>query len=220
MRAPAIRLLLHIFIRQHAFKRPAMQIHVQHILGGKSGSGQPGDKQFVDEAITLLPDLVGRGCAGMTGHNQSHARSSRREGDVRAIVEGTGGATFRMGTDHSGRARQHGLNFCQIQQRIIAAPCNEAQTRVQDIHQHSSVAIQAVQTHQHLGGEKCVRRRILSDHLQSALQFCAVVAIARSPKGAQELMGMRLQQRGAGAHHFPSLAPLVLKAAATRSKRR
>src|SRR6266567_8818685 len=120
--------MLHIFIRQHGFKRPALQIQVQHILGGKSGSGQPGDKQFVDEAITLLPDLVGRGCAGMTGYNQSHARSSSREGDVRAIVQGPQGSTFRMGTDYSGRARQHGLNFCQIQERIIAAPCNEAQT--------------------------------------------------------------------------------------------
>jgi hypothetical protein len=48
----------------------------------------------------------------------------------------------------------------------------------------------------------------------------AVVAIARAPKGAQELMGMRLQKRGAGTQHFSSLAPLVLKAAQTWSKRR
>ena len=96
--------------------------------------------------------------------------------------QGTGGSTFRMGTDHSGRARQHRLNFGQIQQRIIAAPCNEAQTRVQDLAQHSSVAIQAVQTHQDLRGEKRVRRRIRGENLESSLQFCTVVAIARSPE--------------------------------------
>src|SRR5205823_11984235 len=62
-----------------------------------------------------------------------------------------------------------------------------------------------------LGEEKLVRRRIAADHLESPSQFCAVVAIARAPKRAHKLMGMRLQKRRAGAHHFPSLAPLVAR---------
>jgi hypothetical protein len=144
VRAPAIRILLHIFIGEHGFKRPAMQIQVQHIFGGKSGSGQPGDEQLEDDAITLLPDLLGRGCGGMAGNNQSNSRSACREGNVWAIVKGTQGSTFRMGTNLDGRTRQNRLNFCQIQERIIAAPSNEAQTRVQDIGQDSSVAIQAI----------------------------------------------------------------------------
>jgi hypothetical protein len=60
VRAPTIRILLRVFIRQHGFKRPAMQIQVQHIFGRKSGSSQFRDEHFVDDAITLLPDLVGR----------------------------------------------------------------------------------------------------------------------------------------------------------------
>ncbi len=45
-----------------------------------------------------------------------------------------------------------------------------------------------------------MRRRIRGEHLESSLQFCTVVAIARFPKRAQELMRMRLQKRGAYAY--------------------
>ncbi len=188
-----------------------MQIQVQHIFGGKSGSGQPGDEQFVDHATALLPDGWGSGGGGMTGDNQPHTRSTSGQGHVWTIVKGAGGSTFRVGTHLHGRAGKNRLHHCQIQQSIVTTAPDDAHSRVQDLSEHSSVAIQAIQTHQDLGGEKFVRRRIPGDHLESPLQFCAVIAIARSPKGAQELMGMRLQKRGAGAHHFPSLAPLVAR---------
>src|SRR6266702_3077430 len=145
----------------------------------------------------------------MTGDNQPSAWSTSNQGHVWAIVKGAQGSTFWMGTHLHGGARQNRLHHCQIQERIVTTAPDDAHTRVQDVSEHSGVAIQAIQTHQDLGEEKLVRRRIAGDHLESPFQFCAVVAIARSPKRAQELMGMRLQKRGAGAHHFPSLAPLV-----------
>src|SRR5947199_6291846 len=64
MRTPTVRILLDVFIRQNGFKGPAMQIHVQHIFGGKSWSGKPGDEQFVDHAPAFFPDRWGSGCGG------------------------------------------------------------------------------------------------------------------------------------------------------------
>ncbi len=187
-----------------------MQIQVQHVFGGKSWSGKPGDEQFVDHATVLLPDGWGSGCGGMTGDNQPHMRPTSGQRNVWAIVKGAEGSTFWVGTHLNRGAGKNRLDRCQIQESIVATASDEAQSRVQDICQHSGVAIQAIQTHQELGGEKLLRRRIPGDNLESSFQFFAVVAIARSPKRAHELMRMRLQNRGAGSQHFPSLAPLVI----------
>ena len=128
----------------------------------------------------------------MTGDNQPSAWSTSHQGHVWAIVKGADGSTFWVGTHLNGGARKHGLDRGQIQERIVATAPDEAQIRVQDISQHSSVAIQAIHTHQDLGGEKLVRRRIPGENLENSFQFCPVVAIASSPKRAQELMRMRL----------------------------
>jgi len=211
MGTPTVRILLEVFICQNGFKGPAMQIQVQHIFGGKSRSGKLGDEQFIDHAPACFSDGWGSGCGGMTGDNQPHTRSTSGEGHLWAIVKGADGSTFWVGRHLHGRARNNGLDRGQIQERIVATAPDEAQMRVQDISEHSSVAIQAIHTHQDLGGEKLVRRRIPGDHLESLFQFFPVVAIARSPKCAHELMGMRLQNRGTRSHHFPSLASPVAR---------
>ena len=54
-----------------------------------------------------------------------------------------------------------------------------------------------------------MRGRIPANHLDRSLQLFSVIAIASSPEGAQELMRMGLQKRGAGSHDFSSLASLV-----------
>ena len=146
MRTPAVGILLDVFIGENGFKGPAMQIQVQHIFGGKSGSGQPGDEQFVDHAIALLPNGWGSGCGGMSGDNQPHTRSTSGQGHVWTIVKGAGGSTFWVGTHLHGGACQNRLHHCQIQQSIVTAAPDDARTRVQDLSEHSSVAIQAIQT--------------------------------------------------------------------------
>src|SRR5450759_1134611 len=60
-----------------------------------------------------------------------------------------------------------------------------------------------------VGGEELVRGRIPDHHLDRSFQFFSVIPIASSPKGTQEVMGMSLQKRGAGSHHFSSLASLL-----------
>ncbi len=120
-----------------------------------------------------------------------------------------------MSADLNRGACKNRLDHCQIQESIVTTAPDNVQIGVQNLRQHSSVAVQAIQTDQDPGEEKLLRRRIPANHLKSAFEFSPVVTIARSPKGAQELMRMCLQNRGAGSHHFPSLAPLVLKAAQT-----
>src|SRR6266571_2678662 len=125
---------------------PAMQRHIQHIFGGKSRRGQSGDEQFVDHAIALFPDGGARGGGGMTGDDQPDAWASCHKGDVRAIIEGTGGPTFRMGADLDRRTRQNRLDRSQIQQPIVTTAPDEAQIHVQDNSEHCGVAIQPIQT--------------------------------------------------------------------------
>src|SRR5216684_6973627 len=186
-----------------------MQIQIQHIFGGKSRSGKSRDEQFVDHAIALFPDGGACRCGGMTGDDQPNVRSSRREGAVRAIVKGTQSSTFRMSANFNGRTRQNRLDRNQIQESIVTTAPDESHICVQDIFEYSGVAIQAIQPHQDLGEEELVRRCVTGDDLESPLQFFPVIAVARSPKRAQELMRMGLQKRGAGSHDFPPLASLV-----------
>lgn len=61
MRAPAIRVLLGVFVRKNGFKGSSMQIEVQHIFRAESGEWESGDKQFVDHPLALYPNGWGRG---------------------------------------------------------------------------------------------------------------------------------------------------------------
>src|SRR2546429_4237737 len=118
---------------------------------------------------------------------------------------------FRMSTHLGRRARKNCLDDWQIQQSIVTTASDETQSRVQNRPQHGGIAVQTIQTDHDLGAEKLVRPCIAGDHLESAFEFSPVVPIARSPKGAQELMGMCLQNRGTGSHDFPSLASFVTR---------
>ena len=95
-----------------------MQIQVQHIFGGKSGSGKPGDEQFVDHAPAFFPDRWGSGCGGMTGDYQPHTRPTSGQGHVWTIVKRADGSTFWVATHLHGGAGKHGLDRGQIQERI------------------------------------------------------------------------------------------------------
>src|SRR6266487_417786 len=80
MGIPPIRVLLHIFISKHHFKRAAMQIQIQHIRGSKSGRGKGADKQLVDGAVPLDADFWRRGGDSMGGHHQADLEAAWRQG--------------------------------------------------------------------------------------------------------------------------------------------
>ena len=100
-----------------------------------------------------------------------------------------------MGTDINRRARQNRLNFCSIQQRIVATAPDDAQTCVQHIDQHRSIAIQAIQPHLNLGRQKLVRRRVPDKNQARPFQFLPVVSIATSPKRVNVIIKWALPQK-------------------------
>ena len=110
-------------------------------------------------------------------------------------------------------SRKDLLDHLQVQQVIGTTSDKYAQTSRQHIDERSCIAIQAVQTKEHRGWGKPELGGIAGDHLCGSSQFASVIPIARPTKGAQKLMRMRLEDDGAGAHHFSPLAPLVARRA-------
>jgi hypothetical protein len=74
------------------------------------------------------------------------------------------------------------------------------------VRQGSGIAIQAIEPNDHVGERKRNPRSIGRNHAARPPQFVAIQAIAGVSKGAQKLMGVRLQDRGPCSHHFPALA--------------
>src|SRR5262249_44084700 len=96
VRAPAIRVLLAVFIGQHDLKRAAMQIEVQYVLWRKRLLWQSGDKQFIDCPVTLDTNgWFGRG-SRMGRDNDPHEWSPLRQREIRTVVQTAGRPTYRM----------------------------------------------------------------------------------------------------------------------------
>ncbi len=119
MGIPPIRVLLHIFISKHHFKRAAMQIQIQHIRGSKSGRGKGADKQLVDGAVPLDADFWRRGGDSMGGHHQADLEAAWRQGNGWAIVERTRHPTFRMGAHLIRGTRKSLLNHLQTKEAVV-----------------------------------------------------------------------------------------------------
>src|SRR6266567_2822636 len=98
MRTPAVRVLLAVFIRQHRFKGPSMQIQVQHIFRRESEGRKSGDKQLVDHPLALHPNGWGRGGCRMGCDNQAQTRPAWGQGNFKAIVQGARRSALRMST--------------------------------------------------------------------------------------------------------------------------
>ena len=52
MRNPAIRVLFLIFIGEHGFKGPSMQVEIEHISGSEGGWRDGGEELFIDCPVT------------------------------------------------------------------------------------------------------------------------------------------------------------------------
>src|SRR5260370_18321974 len=124
----------------------------------------------------------------MDGHDQAHTRPSRGESTIRAIVKRTIRPTFRMSTLRIWRASKTGVYIWSIQQGVIAAAGEQTKAGMQDVRYRRGVAIQPIQTDQHLGDGQRKSGRVPGGGFQSAFQFAPVVAITRSRIGANPLM--------------------------------
>ncbi len=91
MRNPAVRVLFLIFIGEHGFKGPAMQVEIKHISGCESVWRDGGEELFIDRSVAQGAD--GRGRVRNLTYSQEYAdrRSCGRERNIRAVVQRTTG---------------------------------------------------------------------------------------------------------------------------------
>ncbi len=151
-------------------------------LSSKDRCCQGTHKQFVDQAIALLPNFMWGGGHRMGGDDQTHRQPIRGEVKMGAIGQGSHHATFRVGTDSNGRARQHRLHFWPIQESIITTTHEKTETRLQDDGDDRSIAVLPIQTQQDLDRLKLMVFGITGRHQTGTSQFPAIVTIAGSPK--------------------------------------
>ena len=211
MTTPAIGVLLQVFVGQSVFKRAAMQIQRHHIGSRKAALRQIGQEEFVDHAGAGHTDPT-PGCPGRMGRYDdpaSHAFRPQRE--IRTVVEGAHHPAFRMGELLIGRKFQASLDLGSLQNLIVFAPDHIRQSC--EIGEDGCCAILPIQAQQGALLGAVVRFEVVSDGRHCPTQFCPVLPIARIAKSGQPLMGMGLQDCGAGAYDFPSLASRVARSA-------
>src|SRR5258707_11780274 len=124
----------------------------------------------------------------MNRHEQAHTRPSRGERNIRAIVKRTIRPTFRMSTLRIGRASKTRLYLWSIQQSVIAAAGEQTTAGMQHVRYRRGVAIQSIQTDQHLGDGQRKSGRVPGGGFQSAFQFAPLVAITPYSIGPNPLL--------------------------------
>src|SRR5260370_13709987 len=113
----------------------------------------------------------------MDSHDQAQTGPSRGERNIRAIVKRTIRPTFRMSTLRIWRASKTRLYLWSIQQSVIAAAGEQTKAGMQHVRYRRGVAIQPIQTDQHLGDGQRKSGRVPGGGFHSAFQFAPVVAI-------------------------------------------
>src|SRR5947209_1727270 len=134
-------------------------------------------------------------------YNQTQTRPAWGQGNFKTIVKGASRSALRMSTLLVCWAGQTLLNHLQLQQGVILAPRNEAHVGLEHISQRCCIPIQAIKTDQDLRKGKGQAGRVTSDHLESAVEFASIIAVACPPKSAHPLMRMSLEKGGPDAHH-------------------
>jgi len=108
-----------------------------------------------------------------------------RQGNGWAIVESARHPTFRMGAHLIRETCKRLLDHLQIQETVVTTSGNHPKASRENIDERSRVAIEPIQTKQHLRQGKRELGCIAGDHLDGPQEFSSVIPIARSPKGAQ-----------------------------------
>jgi hypothetical protein len=121
-----------------------MQIQIQQIVGRHHRGLHGADKEFVDDAIALLPHLWRIIGCRMGCNNYPNTRSPLPHPDQRAIVEFPKHPAFRVATMSYRRTGKDGEHFGTAQQSIVPTPRNHAQAHCHHVAEHGGISIAAV----------------------------------------------------------------------------
>ena len=135
----------------------------------------------------------------MGSYHQTHTGTARCQGNGWAIVKRTGHPAFGMDAHLICWTRKSLLHHLQTKEGVVTTSGNHPKASLHHIEQRSGVAIEPVQTKQHLSQGKRKRCRLAGDHLDGPQKLPPIIAIAWPPKGSQKLVRMRLQNDGVSA---------------------
>ncbi len=146
MTAPAVWVLLLVFIGEDRGVSPAMQVQLDHIAGGEGVLWQIREEQFVDHPCACHPNgtllLSGR----MRGHDHAAGHSLGSYRNLGAIVEAARHLTFGTLLDLIGRQVQARLKPRMIEQVIVFATGDKGEPS--HIGEHGPVAILSIEAEQ------------------------------------------------------------------------
>src|SRR5260370_13040112 len=94
--APAIAVLLEVFISQHGLEAAAMQVELDHIGGAEAERRQGREKQLVDHSLASHANRAGSGPGGMCGDDHARAMSFGGHPQFSTLKQVPAGPTFRM----------------------------------------------------------------------------------------------------------------------------
>ncbi len=123
MAAPAIGLLLDVFVLQGCFKGAAVQVEGYHIGGSEGALGQFGPEEFIDHSVADEPDptLLLLLWNWVGSHNDANKRSALVQALVWTVVERAADSTFRAAQVLIGRQVQASLNVGAIEDDVVFA---------------------------------------------------------------------------------------------------
>jgi hypothetical protein len=142
-------------------------------------------------------------------HYHSTALSLHLHRQVRAVVERAAEATFRTTKLLIGGQVQTGLDLGSIKELLVFAAHHEREPR--KIREHGPCPILPVQPQEYLYFWPLMGRCVALDHRHRSAQLLPVRAVARVAEGAEPLVRMHLQDRGAGPDDLSTFAPGIAR---------
>jgi hypothetical protein len=188
VRAPAVGVLLLVFIGQQRGVSSTMQVEGHHIGGGERVLRQLGEKEFIDHAIASVTDAALFRGLRVGGHHDAAAAALRSHSDLGAVVELAHQAAFPAAELLIGRQVQTALDRLLIQHGVIFAAHHERQAC--QIGDDGPCSILPIQPQQGAARRNLVCLQIASDGGQRPAQFLAVASIASVAETAEPVVTM------------------------------
>jgi hypothetical protein len=206
LRDPAIRILLLVFIAEHGLEGSSMQVESNHIGRGESDLRQSCEEEFIDHPISCHPNWSGGLSRRMGSNDDSHPKRCPSQGDIGTVEESTAGSRFRMGGHFIRRLSQAILDGRQIEQTIVFATSEKAETISCQIDDHRKISILPIQSEDDPRKRKVLLGSIVGDDADDTEQISPIISVACACECREPLVRMRKQKRGPSPNDLTSFA--------------
>jgi hypothetical protein len=206
VRDPAIKVLFFVFIAEHGLEGSSMQVESNHIGRGESGLRQSREEEFINHPVSCYPDWSRGGSCRMGRDDDSHREPCPSQGDMGTVEESTAGSRFRMGGHFIRRPLQASLDSRKIEQAIVFATSEKAETISCQIDDHRKISILPIQSQDDPRKRKVLLGSIVGDDLDDTEQISPIISVACASECREPLVRMRKQKRGPSPNDLTSFA--------------